>query len=137
MKNFNLKLITPAGVAFEGEASEISLPTPDGQITVLANHEPIISLLSPGEIVMHQNGKPQYLATEGGVVEIANNLVKIMADTAESAESLDEAKIEEAKRAAKIKMTNAKDNLDFASAEAVLEKQLAKLRVLKRRRKYK
>jgi len=137
MSSFTLKLITPAGVTFEGDTSEISLPTPDGQITVLANHEPIISLISPGEIVLQQNGKDHYLATEGGIIEIANNLVKVMADTAESAESLDQAKIEEARLAAKAKLTNAKDHVDFTAAEVALEKQLAKLRVLKRRRKYK
>lgn len=137
MSSFTLKLITPSGVAFEGETSQVSLPTPEGQITVLANHEPVISLLSPGEIVMQKKGKNQYLATEGGVVEIANHLVKVMADTAESAESLDEAKIEEARKAAETRKANAKDHVDFAAAEVALEKQLAKLRVLKRRRKYK
>lgn len=137
MNFFTLKLITPAGVAFEGKTSEVSLPTPDGQITILANHEPIISLLSPGEIIMKNGDKNQYLATEGGVVEIANNLVKVMADTADSAESLDEVKIEEAREAAKQRMIDAKDHVDFTSAELLLEKQLAKLRVLKRRKKYK
>jgi len=137
MSVFTLKLITPGGVTFEGDTSEISLPTPDGQITVLANHEPIISLISPGEIVMQKNGKEHYLATEGGIVEIANNLVKVMADTAETAESLDQAKIEEARLAAQQKLREAKDHVDFTSAEVALEKQLAKLRILKRRRKYK
>lgn len=136
MKTFKLKLIAPDGVKYEGEALEASLPTPDGQISILPDHMPVISLLSPGEIVLKTSGKEHYLATEGGVVEISNNLVKILADSAESAETLDQVKVDEAKKKAEASMANAKTDVEFADATAALEKQLAKIRVLKKRKKY-
>jgi len=136
MKTFNLKLIAPDGIKYEGEVFEASLPTPGGQIAVLANHMPLISLLSPGEIVLKTSGKDHYLATEGGIIEVANNSIKILADTAESADTLDEIKIEEARQRAEHALKNAESEVDFAAAEAALEKQLAKIRVLKRRKKY-
>lgn len=132
MTSFTLKLITPAGIKFEGEISEASLPTPDGQVSVLANHMPLITQISPGEIKIQSGGRDQYLATEGGVAYVSQNFLKILADTAESADSLDNAKIEEAKGKARQLKANATDETEFAFAEALLEKQLAKIRFIKR-----
>lgn len=136
MNTFKLKLIAPDGVKYEHEASEVLLPTPDGQIGILANHEPLISLLAPGEITIKYDSKEHYLATEGGIVEIAGNLVKILADTAEDVDSMDALKIEEAKKAAETRLAEAKDDVEYADAYAQLEKQLAKMNILKRRKKY-
>ena len=133
---FNLKLIAPDGVKYEADAIEATLPTPDGQITILPNHMPVISLLAPGEIRLKIDGKEHVLATEGGIVEIANNTVKILADTAEDVDSLDALKIEEAKKHADNLLANAKSDVEYADAVAHLEKQIAKLSILRRRKKY-
>ena len=134
MTNFTLKLITPSGIAYDGEIAEASLPTPDGQITILANHKPIITQLSPGEIKLKASGKEKYLATEGGVAYVSQNFLKILADTAESADSLDLAKIEEARKKAEHQKAVAADEEEFAFAEALLEKQLAKIKFIKKRK---
>lgn len=135
MSNFTLKLISPKGVIFEGEVVEASMPTPDGQVTLLAGHMPLITLLSPGEIIIRGGNKEHFLATEGGVAYVSKNMVKILADTAESADSIDSAKIEEAKHRAENLMKNARDDVEFARAEALLEKQLAKIHFIKKRKK--
>lgn len=131
---FQLKLVAPDGVKYEAEASEVTLPTPNGQITILPNHMPLVSLLSPGEIIVKNGTKTVELATEGGIVEIFGNLVKVLADTAEGADSLDELKIIEAKKAAEARLAQAKDDVEFTDAAAALEKQLAKLNFLTRRK---
>ncbi|MFA5927034.1 MAG: ATP synthase F1 subunit epsilon [Patescibacteria group bacterium] len=135
MNTFRLKLIAPDGVKYEQDASEATLPTPDGQITILPNHMPVISLLSPGEIVLKISGKDHVLATEGGIVEVANNTVKILADTAEDVASLDQLKIEEARKNAEERLSQAQDDVEYADAVTQLEKQLAKLNVIKRRKR--
>ncbi len=135
MNVFKLKLISPEGVKFEAEVSEVLLPTPQGQIAVLPNHAPVISLLSPGEIIVKSGGKEHPLVTEGGIVEIANNLVKVLADTAEDVESLDALKIEKAKKAAERRKLEAKDDIEYAYAVAAMEKELAKLSILRHRKK--
>lgn len=137
MKKFNLKLIAPSGIAFEGEVDQATIPTPDGQITILSDHMPVMTLLSPGEINIQSSSKTHYLATEGGIAYVSKNFLKILADTAESADSLDQAKIEEARQKAATQMSNAADDMEFAHAEAMLEKQLAKLNFIKKRKKYK
>ncbi len=134
MSNFTLKLITPVGVTYEGNVVEASIPTPNGQISILTGHMPLMTLVSPGEIKLKTGNKEHYLATEGGVAYIANNLLKILADTAELADSLDEVKIQEAKERAQKILANITDEVEFANMEAHLEKQLAKLSFLKRRK---
>jgi len=137
MTKFKLKLIAPDGVKFETEASSASLPTRDGQITILPNHMPLIALLKAGEIILTVDSKEHAMATEGGVVEINNNEVRILADTAEDVNSLDELKITEAKKAAEHRIANAKNDAEFVEASAMLEKQLTKLSILtKRKKKY-
>lgn len=136
MKQFNLKLISPEGTKYDQEVAEVTLPTPDGQITILPNHTSLISLISAGEILLKIDGKEDILVTEGGIVEVANNSVKILADTAEDVDSLDQMKIEEAKKEAEQMLASAKDDVSYTNAVAQLEKQLAKLNVLKKRKKY-
>lgn len=136
MNSFKLKLIAPDGVKYEREAAEATLPTPEGEITILPNHMPLISLLAPGEIRLKIGGQDHSLATEGGIVEVANNLVKILADTAEDVNSMNQLKIEEAKKAAEKRLAEADDDVEYAEAFAQLEKEMAKINVLKRRKKY-
>lgn len=136
MNSFKLKLISPEGVKYEADASEASLPTPDGQIAILPGHMPLISMLAAGEIKLKIEGKEHILVTEGGIVEVANNIVKVLADTAEDLDSLDQLKIEEAKKEAEEILSATKDEVEHAEAMAQLERQIAKLNVLKRRKKY-
>ena len=136
MATFNLKLISPEGVKYEADATEATLPTPDGQVTILPQHMPLISLLAPGEIILKIDNKEHILVTEGGIVEVSNNKVKILADTAEEIDSLDQFKIKEAKKHAEELVAKAKTEIEYADAVAVLEKQLAKINILKRRKKY-
>lgn len=133
-KTFSLKLISPTGIKYEAEANSVFLPTPDGEIEILPDHMPLIALLSPGEILIKLDGKTEHLATDGGLVEINGNTVKIIADAAEAAENLDELKIMEAKKAAEERLANAKDNVEYADAAAHLEKQLSKLRIITKRK---
>jgi len=132
---FILKLIAPDGVKYEAEAEAVILPTPQGQIEILPNHMPLVSLLSAGEIVIKNGPDEHFLATEGGIVEIANNLVKILADTANEASTLDELKIAEAKKAAGERLANAKDEVEFADAAAHLEKQITMMKLAEKRKK--
>lgn len=134
---FSLRLIAPDGVKYEEEASALILPTEYGQIEILPDHMPLITLVKPGEIIIKNGSREHNLSTEGGVAKIENNTVKILADTAEDASSLDELKIIEAKKAAEARLARAHDDVESTEAAAALEKQIAKLNFLtKRKKKY-
>ncbi len=133
----NLKIITPEKVAYEGEADQITLPTQDGEITVLANHIPLISAMKHGELIIKNNGKEIPMAVWGGFIEVKNSGITILTDVAERMEEIDEWKAEEARKKAE-ELLKEKDKLSdvaFADAAAALEKSLARLKVARRRRK--
>ena len=128
------ELITPEKVAISEEVYEAILPTTLGQIAVLPNHEPLITVLRPGVISLRKvkgdaDAKMEHVATSGGFAEITGVSVKVMADSAERADDLDEMKILEAKEEAKKKMNVAKDDVSHADAVAALETALAQIKV--------
>lgn len=130
-----IELITPDRTVFEGGADSVSLPTPDGEITVLPHHIPLISIVVPGSITVRKDNEERLFAVSRGVIEVDGRTLRILADTADRAEELEEAAIEEAKaEAAKLRSEKRHDTEGFAEATAILEKELAKLRVARRHR---
>jgi len=136
MKDLKLKIVTPERILFESKVSQVSVSTIMGEITILPNHIPLVSQLVAGEIVV-RNGKEEeeLMAVSGGFVEVLPDQVVILADTAERAEEIDEARAEEARqKAEEILKTKVTDIEGFAIFTARLEKELARLKVA---RKYK
>lgn len=135
MDSFHFEITTPDGQAFAADVTQVSLPTVDGEITVLARHEPLVSMLVPGELRIVQNGEIQPYAIAGGVLEVQNNRAIVLADAAEPAEAIDEQRAEEARKRAEELMREGKlDEEVYAETSALLERNLARLKVA---RKYK
>ena len=135
--NFKLKITTPDRTLFDGEAYEALMPTPQGEIGILPDHKPLISLVSAGPITIKKSSDDsgEHISTSGGFVKIADNQVMLLVDSAERADEIDEQKtIEATKRAQQLK-TEAKSDVEFADASAALERSLARLKVLERKRK--
>jgi F-type H+-transporting ATPase subunit epsilon len=131
----HLELITPDGPTFEGDIDSVSLPTPQGEITVLPHHIPLISIVVPGSITVRKGTEEQLFAVSRGVIEVDGASLRILTDTADRAEELEEAAIEKAKAEAEKLMTEKRADAEgFAEATAILEKELAKLRVVRRHR---
>lgn len=136
MKNFKLKIVSPEKVLFSEEVSQVSVATTTGQITILAQHLPLVSTLAAGEIVIKKdNQESSVMAVAGGLVEVLSTEVVILADRIEYATEIDEARAEEAKqRAEKALKEKHLDSEEFAALSANLEKEMNRLRVA---RKYK
>jgi F-type H+-transporting ATPase subunit epsilon len=130
-----VELITPERTVFEGEADSISLPTPDGEITILPHHIPLISLVIAGSILVRKGSEEKLFAVSRGVVEVDGMSLRVLVDTADRAEELEETAIEKAKLAAEKLLSERRHDAEgFAEATAMLEKELAKLRVARRHR---
>lgn len=130
-----LNIVTPEKKIFENEVDQVSLPTFDGEITVLKNHVPLMTQIKPGELTIKSGGKTEYFVTGGGFVEITGKRVSVLTDLAETSQEISIEKAEEAKRRAEEALKN-KVNLsdeEFATAAAALEKALASLHVKRRR----
>lgn len=134
------QIITLSGVKFDEEVYEIQLPTPDGQIGVFPNHMPLVSLAVPGLISVRRNqrdsnAKLEYFATDGGVIEILNNTIKILSDEAVHAEDIHEESAKKALAAAEQAYADAKDKVSLDKAQAMIDRQAVRLNVAKYKRR--
>lgn len=128
------EIITPERVVYKDEVDQVTIPTAEGEITVLPNHIPLIAVLCPGELVAKKDGKEIAMACSSGFIEVTPDKVLVLADTAEKAEELVEEEIEKAReRAQKILEEKHVDTEKYTEAAAALERELARLKVARKR----
>ncbi len=128
-------IATPERVVYKQEIESVSLPTPQGEITVLPNHISLVSLVSPGMITMRKGKEEWYVSVSGGFVNVKpQSQVTLLADTAERAEELTLEAIEKAREQARRALSEVRvaDEESFAAAAAGLERELARLRVARK-----
>jgi F-type H+-transporting ATPase subunit epsilon len=129
-----LDIITPIKVVLSEEVDEITLPTVDGEISILPNHVNLLTKVAPGEMVIRKGAQTDLFAITGGFLEIANNHVNVLADYAVHADDIEIAKVEEAKERAQKAMKEKLTEEDFRVANAELAKSLLQLKVARRRK---
>lgn len=131
----HLEITTPDKIIFSGAVDSISIPTPDGEITILPHHIPLISIVAAGSIFVRTGQEEHIFAVSRGAVEIDGTTVRVLTDTADRAEELEEEAILKAKAEAEKLLTERRsDREQVAELTAVLERELAKLTVVRRRR---
>lgn len=134
-KKIIFQLVTPEKVVFEDEVNQVSLPTVQGEITVLANHLPLISVLTAGELKIKKDNKEYSVAVSGGFIEVTGKKIRVLADTAERAEEIDLARAEQAKkRAEELLKTKRSETKEFVKISAQLEKELTRLKVARKKK---
>ena len=129
------ELVTPERVVFQEEVDEVTLPTSEGEISVLPNHIPLVATLVAGVAKLKRATGVEEVAISGGFIEIQKgNKVRVLADSAERGAELDLKTIEEAKnRAEKVmKETSRKDEAAYGLAVAAMERELARYQVARR-----
>ena len=133
----NLQIITPEKTAYEGKIDQVTLPTADGEITILANHIPLISTMKHGELTIKNGGEEIPMAVCNGFIEVKKNRIIVMTDIAERAEDIDEQKAQEAKKRAQesLKEKDRMSDIAFADVTAALERSLARIKVARRKKR--
>lgn len=130
-KQLQLKIITPERIVFNEAVDLVTLPTTEGEITILPDHIPLISTLASGDVVAKVEGEYVPMAVSGGFIEIHDNEVSVLADFAEHVSELSDEAIEKAKARA-VELKKMKDDasvVDFEHFEAELERSLVRGRV--------
>lgn len=136
MNKLHFQIITPERVVYSDEIDSITLPTQDGEITVLPNHIPLVSSTKPGEIMIKKDNQTHHMAVMGGFIEVSENKVRLLADAAELAEEIDERRAEEARKRAEKAKSEAKDDVSFADATAALERAITRIKISQRKRRH-
>ena len=136
MKNIKIKIVTPERTVYEDEVSQATLPTIDGEVTILPDHIPYITALKAGEIMLKKGEEIIHLATSGGFIEFNNNILTMLTDTVERAEEIDLKRAEEAKQRAEElqKQRITIDDMEYAKTAALVEKELARIKVARKHR---
>lgn len=136
MATLHFEITTPERTVYREEVEQVRVPTTTGEITILPHHIPLVSQISPGELIVKKGGETVHMAVAGGFVEVrSGNHVVVLADVAEHAEEIDVARAEDARRRAQeLLRTESADVEKFAAANAQLEKSMVRLRVAKRAR---
>jgi F-type H+-transporting ATPase subunit epsilon len=134
-----IEVVTPERVVATEEVDSITLPTKEGEITVLPGHISLVSILSPGVAEFKNEEEVKIMAVSGGFVEIINDKVIVLADTAEYAVEIDIDRAEQAKKRAEEEKENydQKDQKMFASVNIQLSKNLARTHAVKKWEKLK
>ncbi len=137
---FHFQLVALSGTKFDDEVHEVVLPTLDGEIGVLEQHMPLVSVATTGAIAVRRKPSDpdtgrEYFATNGGVIEVADNVMRVLVDEADHADELNEAEVQKAlERAHKMK-AEAKDQISLEHAQSMVDRHTVRLQVagLKRR----
>ena len=135
--SIQFKIVTPAGMSIAETVDSVTVDTADGQVTILPRHTPLLSVLAQGEVMVRVNGEEKSYAVFGGFLEVSQKSeVTILADGAESGLEIDEEKVKEAiARGEELKKQKVSmDEQEYARVAAALERDLARLRVLRRRK---
>jgi len=128
-KKFTLEILTPACIVYSGEATYLRAPGIEGSFGVLANHIPFLTALDIGEIEVEIGNKKRFFATSGGFIEVLNNTISVLAETAEAAEEIDIQRAKQAKERAEKRLHEHSAEVNVARARAALARALTRLKV--------
>jgi len=127
MRSFPLKIVTPDGIAFDGEAEELIVRTTSGDMGILAGHIGCVAPLGMGRATVVTEGKRRYAACIGGMVSVVGGHVTLVPTTFEWAENIDTDRVDASERKAK-ELLARKDSTDtdLRLAEARLKRALVR-----------
>jgi F-type H+-transporting ATPase subunit epsilon len=91
MATFHFDLVSPEKIAFSGEVEQVDIPGVEGDFGVLAGHSPMVASIRPGIMTVTANGKHEKIIVLGGLAEISEKGLTVLADTATSMAELDRA----------------------------------------------
>tara|TARA_B100001971_G_C17908397_1_gene391604 strand:+ start:153 stop:572 length:420 start_codon:yes stop_codon:yes gene_type:complete len=129
-------VVTPERTVFDEEVDSVTLPTREGEITILPDHLPLITPLTSGVITLQKDKEEVHMASSGGFVQVLpESKIRVLADTAEKAEELTEEKVEEAKKKAEdlVHEKRHADKASYISALGSLERELSRLKAIRKK----
>jgi F-type H+-transporting ATPase subunit epsilon len=131
-----VEIVTAERLVYSEEGVDrLIVPGVEGELGVLTLHAPLLTMIQPGVMRIVKEGDEVEMAITGGFIEVRDNRVTILADSAERAEEIDEARAEEARGRAQRLLEERKAEVDLASAEASLRRALIRLKTAERRRR--
>ncbi|MFH1341082.1 MAG: F0F1 ATP synthase subunit epsilon [Pseudomonadota bacterium] len=96
MATFHFDLVSPEKLAFSGEVDQVDVPGVEGDFGVLAGHAPVVAVIRPGILTVTSGGTQQKVIVLGGLAEVSDKGLTVLADVATSVQDLDRAQFADA-----------------------------------------
>ena len=130
MTPFQLKIVTPDGLIFDGQAEQLIVRTTTGDMGIMAGHIPCVAPLGMGRATVMLDGKKRYAACIGGMVSVVGGVVTLVPTTFEWAEDIDAQRAERsAQRAKSVLDSKDADDTQIRLAQARLKRALVRSNV--------
>ena len=131
-KKILLEVVTPDKLLMSKEVEVVVATSIDGEFAVLAGHVPFLASLAIGEMRFKIDGNTEFAAIAGGFAEVTGTKVTVLAEAAELAREIDLDRAARARERAEKRLAQAQaEKLDYARAEAALQRSILRLRVAK------
>ncbi len=134
MSSISVDVVTAEGNVFSGNADLITLQASKGEITILPNHVDFVTIVEPGELRIVENKKEMFIAVGGGFLEIQNNIVTLLADSAERDSDIDLERATEAEARAKERIESLSEDVNTERALGSLLRARVRTKIARRRR---
>lgn len=135
MATLKLEIVTPEAVTFSENVEMVTLPGVEGEMGIYPMHVPLMTQIVPGEITVRRSGQDVHLAVGEGFVEITGESVSVLTDMAITADNIDEAKAEEARKRAEARLAEKISDEELVAVQAALANSVAQLHVKRRGRR--
>lgn len=134
-RKLSVEIVTGERVVYEEDGVDMVLaPGAEGELGILPRHAPLFSLLAAGELLVRKGSEEQSLAVFGGFLEVVNDRILVLADTAERLEEIDVERAEEARRRAEEALQQRGGDVDVTQALADLRRARVRTQLARRRR---
>ena len=129
-KTFHLEIVTPKRIVFKGEVTSFSAPGVDGGFQVLHSHAPLLASVKIGKVkISAVGGNEVHYAISGGFVEVRENKVILLAETAERADEIDVDRVKAARDRALKRLAEKYPDIDIERAKLALYRALNRLKI--------
>ena len=135
MKLF-LEIITPIKVVLKEEIDEITIPTVNGEISILPGHIDLFTKITPGEMIIRKNNKIEPFAIMGGFLEVTKNHINILADYAAHVNDIEISKVQEAKVRAEKAMNDKDKELEYEQLQDDIRRAALQLKIAKKHKSH-
>jgi F-type H+-transporting ATPase subunit epsilon len=130
MKTIKVSVVTPDGPVYDSEVEMVSTKAQSGELGILPGHIPLVAPLSIGAVRLHNGDKTDYVAVSGGFLEVRPDQVTILAQTAETSDTIDVDRALRAKERAEKRLSELKkEDFDFRRVELALQRAINRITV--------
>ena len=135
MAKLTFEIVTAERIVYSDEVDVLVAPGVEGQLAILPQHAPLMTMLQPGELLVRKDGDEQSIFVSGGFLNVQHDKVTVLADTAERAEEIDIHRAEEARERAELRIATPSAEFDAARTQAALLRSMMRLKVATKSKK--